>query len=62
MTTFRRVCAWCQAVLAEGSPGAPTSHGICPACEAALMPPTDRGPTCAKCGDATCYCEIAANH
>ncbi len=29
---FRVVCAWCDAVLAEGQKGAPTSHGICPGC------------------------------
>lgn len=28
------VCAWCRTVLRDGSPGAPTSHGICAACQA----------------------------
>lgn len=31
---LRVVCAWCKTVLAEGGPGASTSHGICPACAA----------------------------
>ena len=34
---LRRVCAWCQRVLAEGSPGARTTHGICNEC-ADMMP------------------------
>ena len=29
---LRRVCAWCQAVLNEGSPGAEVTHGICEPC------------------------------
>lgn len=30
---LRRVCAWCQAVLDQGTPGAETTHGICADCE-----------------------------
>ena len=26
------VCAWCTKTMREGSPGLPTSHGICAAC------------------------------
>ena len=33
VTALRRVCSWCQKVMAEGTPGAPTTHGICPDCE-----------------------------
>ncbi len=33
---LRIVCAWCQRVLAEGSVGAPISHGCCPTCVAVL--------------------------
>jgi len=29
---LRRVCSWCSGVMAEGDPGAATSHGCCPAC------------------------------
>lgn len=29
---LRRVCAWCGLVMAEGDPGAATSHGICQPC------------------------------
>jgi hypothetical protein len=28
----RVLCAWCPAVLEEGTPGAPESHGICDDC------------------------------
>ena len=38
---LRVVCAWCKTVLAEGGPGAPTSHGICSAC--AVMLRRDNG-------------------
>jgi len=30
---MRTVCAWCGAVIQEGEE--PTTHGICPSCEAA---------------------------
>jgi len=30
--TLRIVCGWCQRVLQAGSPAAPISHGMCPAC------------------------------
>lgn len=30
--TLRIICAWCRDVLQRGTPGAPTSHGICPVC------------------------------
>lgn len=33
--TLRRVCAWCQIVLQEGT--GPTTHGICPTCSAVKM-------------------------
>lgn len=26
------VCAWCDVVIHEGTPGAPTSHGVCASC------------------------------
>jgi hypothetical protein len=29
---LRIVCSWCERVLHEGEPGAPTSHGICVEC------------------------------
>lgn len=29
---LRRVCSWCDRVLAEGDPGAATTHAICDAC------------------------------
>jgi len=29
---LRVVCSWCRCVIAEGTPGAPTSHGCCPTC------------------------------
>jgi hypothetical protein len=32
VTVLRLVCAYCQRVLVEGTPGAHTSHGICPPC------------------------------
>lgn len=32
VVVHREVCAWCQAVLVEGTPDAPVSHGICPEC------------------------------
>jgi hypothetical protein len=38
---LRRVCSWCGAILAEGDPGAETSHSICESCyarEAAALP------------------------
>lgn len=34
---FRIVCAWCGLVLREGTPGARTSHGMCPACEKRML-------------------------
>lgn len=30
---LKRVCSWCMCVLDPGDHGAPTSHGICPACK-----------------------------
>jgi PAS domain-containing protein len=35
MTT---VCAWCDRVLVAGVVGGPVTHGICPACLAAVSP------------------------
>jgi len=32
VTVLRLVCAWCQRVLVDGTPGAPTSHSICAPC------------------------------
>ncbi len=29
---YQIVCAWCKRVLDPGDPGAPVSHGMCPAC------------------------------
>jgi len=29
---LRVVCGWCRRVMHEGSAGALTSHGMCPAC------------------------------
>lgn len=29
---FRILCAWCTAVIQEGPPGAPVSHGCCNSC------------------------------
>lgn len=43
-TVLRVVCAWCRAVLVPGTPGAPTSHGMCPECVRAMaadLPPVD---------------------
>lgn len=43
---LRVVCAWCLRVLCEGTPGAATSHGMCPSCrgrfvgDVAARPPT----------------------
>jgi ribosomal protein S27E len=31
---LKLVCAWCTRVLREGTPGAHTSHGMCPGCSA----------------------------
>lgn len=31
---FRIVCGWCGTELHAGSPGAHTSHGMCPGCAA----------------------------
>jgi hypothetical protein len=31
------VCAWCTRVLVAGSPGALTSHGLCPTCRDRLL-------------------------
>ena len=30
---FKRVCAWCKKVVAEGDPGAPETHTICNECD-----------------------------
>jgi len=30
---MRRVCAGCQLVMDEGTPGAKITHGFCPPCE-----------------------------
>lgn len=35
--TYRRVCAWCQAVLTMGDPGAPVTHTICEPCSRAFL-------------------------
>lgn len=32
LAELHTICAWCQAVLTEGRPGALTSHGICAEC------------------------------
>jgi hypothetical protein len=32
-TPIKAICAWCKAVLREGSE--PATHGICPACASA---------------------------
>jgi hypothetical protein len=29
---LHRVCAWCQRVIEQGTPGARTTHVLCPAC------------------------------
>jgi len=34
---LRVVCAWCQDVLQEGTPGAATSHACCPRCQTQLL-------------------------
>lgn len=36
-TGFRRVCAWCEAVMAPSASEGPVSHGICPRCLAAEL-------------------------
>lgn len=36
-TNLRRVCAWCEAVLDEGTPGAEITHGICERCMEAFL-------------------------
>lgn len=37
MSTGLRVeCGWCGVLLREGDPTLPTSHGICPKCQARL--------------------------
>jgi hypothetical protein len=32
VVVLRLQCSWCRRVLVEGTPGAATSHGICPPC------------------------------
>lgn len=44
MSTLHVVCAWCQTVLCEGTPGALTSHGMCDACSATLLADLDDDP------------------
>jgi hypothetical protein len=39
---FRTVCAWCQVVMEQGTPGAAISHGICAACDATLISTLER--------------------
>ena len=34
---LRKICAWCKAVLQEGSPGARISHGACKPCKDKVM-------------------------
>lgn len=34
---FHIVCAWCSAVIQQGIPNAPESHGICKICYAKEM-------------------------
>jgi hypothetical protein len=29
---LREVCAWCKAVIVDGPPTSPVTHGICPKC------------------------------
>lgn len=29
---LRKVCAWCNAIIDEGDPGAGVTHGMCEAC------------------------------
>lgn len=36
-TTLHRVCAWCDSVEQQGSPGAPETHTICPDCLRRIM-------------------------
>lgn len=36
---LRKVCTYCDEVMAEGHPEAATSHGICPACEPRVRAP-----------------------
>jgi len=33
---LRLVCSWCATVMDDGTPGQPTTHGICPACSEKL--------------------------
>jgi hypothetical protein len=35
--TLKVICAWCGLLMKEGTAGAPTSHGLCPKCEAKLL-------------------------
>lgn len=32
MTLLREICGWCKAVIVDGPPNAPVTHGICPKC------------------------------
>ena len=52
MTTLilRLVCAWCQAVLRDGSPGAQTSHGMCSGCQARFLAEVVTGDELAAAG------------
>jgi hypothetical protein len=36
---LRYCCAWCGRLMSAGPIGAPTSHGICPQCAAAIHSP-----------------------
>ncbi len=39
--TIKLICAWCQRVLRHGV--APASHGICAACQQAVLTTLERG-------------------
>lgn len=41
--TFRVICSWCRALLAAGTPGAPTSDGICAGCAKRLLDDFKKG-------------------
>lgn len=35
--SLRRICSWCRDVLAEGEPGAETTHTICDSCSSKVQ-------------------------
>lgn len=45
---FRVVCAWCKAVLKEGPPSAPVSHGVCKPCKEKAMEEAKKAAESAK--------------